>query len=352
MKTSTKWIDSAKLLAILAVMTGHCQYVIYTNNRIAYTSCFSVSLFILCMGITSFWSYERYEEALYKKVINKCVKIIIPYAIATVIYVIADIHFFDWDVFVNRLLNFNASAPFYYVCLYLGLVIVSPVVYVYINWADDKKHAWSWNSFGFLVLVGFSVLSINYSNIKNIYGGGGVVFGGTYIILLYIGMLFGKYMREKPTRDKSVLTAIVTLIVTITWIIFIWNNQFKLDSYFPFGKGLNPPGISLMIYAILIFAFVYSLGNLVSDIKSDRFVKIYDKIAGLGKHTLYIFLYHRLFIDYLIPLAAEGLGISIETKILKALVYFIIMISGSISIEYIFAQIKSKLIKIYVSHER
>lgn len=47
------WVDIAKFLAILAVMTDHTNGVLYSSHYIAYMSYFSVSLFILMMGVTS-----------------------------------------------------------------------------------------------------------------------------------------------------------------------------------------------------------------------------------------------------------------------------------------------------------
>lgn len=56
-----KWIDCAKCLAILAVMTDHTNGILYTNQDIAYASYFSVSLFIIIAGMMSFLSNERHN---------------------------------------------------------------------------------------------------------------------------------------------------------------------------------------------------------------------------------------------------------------------------------------------------
>lgn len=53
------WIDFAKFLAILAVMVDHTYGVLYHNQKVAFASYYSVSLFIILMGITSYWSSNR-----------------------------------------------------------------------------------------------------------------------------------------------------------------------------------------------------------------------------------------------------------------------------------------------------
>lgn len=47
----TKWIDVAKAIAIMAVMTDHMYYTLYSSQSIVYATYFSVSLFILVMGL-------------------------------------------------------------------------------------------------------------------------------------------------------------------------------------------------------------------------------------------------------------------------------------------------------------
>ena len=58
-KEQIKWINCAKMVAILAVMTDHTFDVLYTNSKIAMASYFSVSLFIILSGMTSYLSYSK-----------------------------------------------------------------------------------------------------------------------------------------------------------------------------------------------------------------------------------------------------------------------------------------------------
>lgn len=54
------WIDCAKFAAIVAVMIDHTKGILYADMDVAIASDYSVSLFILLAGITSYLSAEKY----------------------------------------------------------------------------------------------------------------------------------------------------------------------------------------------------------------------------------------------------------------------------------------------------
>lgn len=83
------WVDMAKLLAIVGVMIDHTNGVLYTNQSIAFSSYYSVSLFILVMGVTNYWSYKKVYGSAITKVYKGCWKIFRPYICATFIYCVA-----------------------------------------------------------------------------------------------------------------------------------------------------------------------------------------------------------------------------------------------------------------------
>lgn len=72
-----KWINVAKCFAIFAVMIDHTYNILYTNEDWQYCSFYSTSLFILLMGITSYWSYGCSADKLGKKVTMRIRKIMI-----------------------------------------------------------------------------------------------------------------------------------------------------------------------------------------------------------------------------------------------------------------------------------
>ena len=192
----TEWVDVAKCLAILAVLVDHTYNTLYTNVVVRTATSYSIGLFILMMGITSYWSYQRYQGSVAVKVRRSCWKLICPYIVASMFYGTLFDRTFHLAENVRRIVFFYAVGPFYYVCLYLQLLLVVPVLYLFLQKADQQKHIHLLEVLGFVVVVVIAGCTTNYSNILDLYGGGGKLFGGTYLCLLYLGMWFGKYCRS------------------------------------------------------------------------------------------------------------------------------------------------------------
>ncbi|WP_029233392.1 acyltransferase family protein [Butyrivibrio sp. VCB2006] len=131
-----KWVDIAKGLAILAVITDHSRNTLYSNDRIQRISWFSVTLFILIMGVTTYWSYNNSKTPLYKKVVARISGIFVPYVVATFFVRCFFDRSFSWDSFYNSIWHFNAAGPYYYVLLYIQLLLISPVMFLLIKELD------------------------------------------------------------------------------------------------------------------------------------------------------------------------------------------------------------------------
>ena len=63
-----RWIDIGKSFAIFAVLTDHLCGTLYTRSSIIYSSFFSVSLFILLMGVTTYWTFDKKNETIWKEI--------------------------------------------------------------------------------------------------------------------------------------------------------------------------------------------------------------------------------------------------------------------------------------------
>lgn len=348
-KERQTWIDVGKFFAIVAVMIDHTKDRLYTNENIAYLSYYSVSLFILLMGVNLYHSYKRSGIYLYEKVKNKIIGIVKPYVIATFIYHVVMQHFFHLEQFVYDLIHCSAMGPFYYVSLYVQLLVISPLIFrAFIN--DTRNKGFIQEVFG-LVFVGFiSYLTTNYSNILSIYGGGGRLFGGSYLILLYVGMLFGKYSNCYVIRKKGLIAGIIiSITATVGWWRFISRDRLLLDSKLPFGSGFNPPSISFSLYGFLMLVTIWLIGKLL-DVCTEGIVHIiWRKMGEIGKHTLYIFLYHRLYLQAMFPFLKDVYGIELDNIWFKRLAYFVVIIVGSIIIECIVEKSLKYCVGVYKS---
>lgn len=62
MKKRIEWIDCAKFVAIIGVLSDHTYILVYSNRMIAVASYAAVSLFVLIAGIVSYDSICRKSD--------------------------------------------------------------------------------------------------------------------------------------------------------------------------------------------------------------------------------------------------------------------------------------------------
>ena len=344
-KQQIAWINGAKFVAILAVMTDHTNGKLYTNQDIAYVSYFSVSLFVILSGMTSYLA-DVQHTANWKEIVRSCKKILTAYCIAVVVYMIVKTHGFDFSVYLHYLVYFNISGPHYFVLLYIQLMFANGFLFNLLQKCPKSKRGYIYEA---LIMMGIIILSIwttNYTNILDVYGGGGKLFGGTYLILFYFGMLVMRHgWLENTTIIKSTIAFILPGILWfIVWRYVCWNGL-KLDSYMPFGTGFNPPGITFMIFGLCMLFITFGMFTLSEQINYMKKAALF--VCDLGRHSLYIFLYHRLILDYL--LVPYMLGLIFKNIWLARVVYFSLMIAGSILIEIMIVNLQKAIKWVFVS---
>lgn len=346
-----KWIDVAKFMAIIAVLIDHTEKILYTNHYIAVFSYYSVSLFILMMGITTMWSYySNNKDEILHIMIRKCIGILRPYIVATVIYGVVGGRLFEFESLLQRIVRFDITPPFYYVILYVQLVIVSPILFKVFTSAAKSNHGLMIEIIGLAVVLAVSSLTTNYSNILNIYGGGGKLFGGSYLILLYIGMWFGRYYDKIHIgKIPSLILSIVSIVSTICWWRYIADTAHHIDILFPFGPGYNPPSVCFGVYAILMALSLYFIEMTLNHYPGGVFSKLFDCISYLGRHTLYIFLYHKFFLNSILLSILFRDGVAIGNLWAQRIVYFSVMIFGSILTEVILERAHKWVMSAYVT---
>ncbi len=322
------WIDCAKAIGILAVLVDHSNGVLYESVHVTCSSFFSVSLFILIMGITTYISETKCsDEKMWFTIRRKMDRIFLPYFVATAIYSLWMDEMFDLGNIVRRLLYFNASGPLYYIALYLQLVVANAILYriLLICSGREVRLLFCLKLLVGTVIVVISALTTLHSNLLDIYGGGGKLFGGTYLILAYVGMAFAPYLIKEWTPKYLFVVAGCTSILWLWVLKYCWacytiDDFLRLDVEFPFGTGLNPPGVTLMCYAGIVLLWCFSVGSLC--VAGNRLTsKITGFLKWIGENSLYIFLYHRLILDYfLCPY------VTIEYIWLKRIVYIVCMV--------------------------
>lgn len=331
-----EWIDVAKFLAILAVVIDHSGGILYYNDNIAYASFFNVCVFILTMGITTFWSFQKNNKGIQDVICGKCLRIIGPYLTATFIYCIVIYRSFSLETFLMHVIHFNASPPFYYVLLYIQLILISPVLNRVLSVSSKKKNGWLIEMLTFFAVILVSSLTTNYTNILDVSCGGGKLFGGTYLILFYLGMWFGKYCARITLKPAVALSgSIVSLLLSVRWWLFFSNDRMRLDRLLPLslGSGYNPPSISLIVYAVLITSTVFFAGQIPMSFFGGIYKRVFSGMAYFGKHTLYVFLYHKLLLDFLYRIDGHTTGALLDNIWFKRVAYIVGILFISLLIE-------------------
>ena len=325
------WIDAAKFFAMLAVLLDHSYSDLYNDVRIRCGSYFGVGLFILLMGLTTYGSIDKSRFSLRKKLLG----ILIPYLTASFICCVIRDRQFDFEPFVFHLIHFSADGPFYYIMLYCQLLAVTPVVYHLLNSGDGKRFSFLPELAVFIIICVFSSWTTCHTNILNIWGGGGKLLGGSYLILFTLGMWFGKYYeRISLKRIPALMLLIVSLPLTVLFGFYNAKEYYFLDKHNFFEFNINPPGITLMVYSILVMIVFYSLGSLLASMPESLISRLFYKISIIGRHTLYIFLYHHLIMQTLLSAVRLPLYSLLKNFNLVRLFYFVVLLTLPIGIEY------------------
>ena len=341
------WIDFAKGIAILGVLIDHSENILYFNSNIKWLSFYSVSLFIICLGVTSIWGWMKRKTNGLKFVKKRILAIFFPYMVATFVYELFEMHFWGFNTYLDYLVHFSASSPFYYVSLAIQLLCLIPLLAVCTEMREKNIF---YSVCVIVVLFVTAWFSINHSNILDIYGGGGVLCGGTYILLFYLGMVFGKKVANiEMDRSRLHVISFVSAILAVIIGRFIVWNKLNVDGFMPFGKGINPPSISLMTYAIVITVFCYGFGKIM-DLSYNVLIKTsYSILAWVGRHTLFIFLYHRVFLDYIFPYLNRQL-FDLYSYRIGRIFCFMFMILGPICFEFFYKKGSKTLKDVYLDY--
>lgn len=259
-----RWIDIGKFVAIFAVMTDHLRGHLYSSEGIQRITYVSVSIFIFLMGITTYRSFAKSAIALWKKVIKRIIGILIPYSISAFCYHCLIFKGFSWIEYRNSLINFNASGLHYYVLLYMQLIAIAPIIFFLLKrmekFSDIYRKIAELMFGGGVALI--SIMSNLFSNIADIYAVR--LFGGSYLLCFYIGMLIGRYM-NKADNCKRVkdIALIVPSIVTGIMLYFLYTKGFILDYYEIMGSTINPPGATLLACALGVILAIYEWDRLI-----------------------------------------------------------------------------------------
>lgn len=299
--------NAMKGLAAVVVVLHHISQRIDNPGSLIlfrYVGYLSVSLFFFYSGYGLMKSYESKSNYLNGFWMNRMPKIIIPFILSNVLFLLIHIvlvgtKFSVYDIFTYILgIRLIDSYKWYII----AIVILYSGFYFLFKYYDRNK-----------AILGIFLLITCYSFICYLLGKGGWWYSNTYCFL--IGIIFGAY-------DKSIFSiirkkyTIVTLGMLLIFILTFVLNVFK-------GNTLTS-SIASACFVLLCICLLMKLdiGNKV--------------INSLGSISYEIYLVHRIILD----------GFS---SINNEYIYLILCTVTSILGAYLFSVFCKKVISIYMS---
>lgn len=310
-KERLPWIDFLRGLAIIAVVLDHLYGYAhaYSSELILQHTIFSVTLFIILSGLTTYISFERQKNVTFSYWFNKICKLIIPYVLASGVYHFANLGLYTQESFWYRLFHFSAADHFYFLQFFLGLVLVAPALFWLVKRCEKSKHFWLLIGLSTLALFGISILASRFPVISGKVAGQ-YLFGGTYLFAFFLGIVgipVTRRMNPSALKNGFYLAGITGLLVSEVYSLgYAWAN---------------PPNGYTFIYALAVFCIIYAVSRTVNFHKHG----LTSLICLFGKRSLHIYFYHLIVILILYRSGLNSSG-------LHLMVVFAIYFSGALLI--------------------
>ena len=302
-KNRVLWIDCAKTMAMLAVLVDHSYGVFYTNSWIATSSYFSVVVFVILSGMTQNMVMNNRKTISGGGQWTRILKLIRDYAIAVFILQCFYSGKFDLKTYISYLLNFNIQGPYYFLVFFIQLVAISPLLIQWNRYCGVRRRTVLYHLVTFVTLGIIAAIAINYTYILPVHGGGQYLFGGTFLLLYYLGIaLEGNKLFQIESKKILCVLSVILILVWCTWIVLMHNGVLLFDKWMEryWGAGFNPPSVQSIVYGIISLFLFYAMFSFLQ--KSDNRIvnHLLKGIAWFGRYTLYIFMYHLVVRDMFI----------------------------------------------------
>lgn len=271
-----EWVDFVKGIAITAVVVNHTYGKLYNNVYYLYLSLFSVSVLILMSGYNLANSYRKkaFHGCPLQDVLRRMLRFLAAYLIAVVISSGFLTGRLDLSSVWSSALTFQQWGPYYFIPLYIQMLVFAPFLYKMIERGRKRPYLIFIFAIGVYILSG---LSYQLTTAVRSYGGAEYIGGGSYLLLLYLGMLFSeaevlaKRKIPPPThtsggsKERSALRVSIAgmLVSGVLWggFVYKWSRMgfqnFPAEKGFWFAGEGNPPSATLVCYSLLTLFLMY-----------------------------------------------------------------------------------------------
>lgn len=304
------WIDCAKLVAILAVLVDHTVWLLYDNILIANLSLFHISLFVFLSGLSLEYSCRGREPASFSHQLKRIGSIFLQYALATTVYYVFYTRRFDLEPIVDDILHFSAIDPFYFLAFFFQLLLIAPLLMHWCRFCHRRQLHPLWHIGTLLALSLFSAWCLHSTSTWSLWGAGKILFGGSFLLAYYLGLLFGQYrVFDHPEFFSRPSVLVTAVLAWLCWSVLLALGKLPFDGWLApwFGEYYNPPTLSRIVSALLMSFVCCSFFTLLEKCKwGEAFVRV---CCYAGRDTLYIFLYHPLLRDFVYRLVPDNVWI-------------------------------------------
>lgn len=334
-----EWIYQIRAIAIIAVVVCHQQYILHRSEVIQLITLYSVTTLIFLMGVTKFYSLnksglERYGS-IWRYSINSMNSVLLSYAVASFLYTYQREGKLDNVVYLKHLINFSASAPFYFVKYYFWLTIWAPFIYMIIKKVYQRV---------FLTVLVFLVFWIfGYITTGNLN-----IFGSSYLFVYALGLEIGILSNDKTFIVNKKIFCFATFFFLVFGGIstkrFYWS---RIGGNYSYSEGIdilcpklqmNPPNLSIIIYSFGVIMLGYLFFSFIN--KSSKFITkiVAQFFSVIGKNSMDVFLWH-LFIQSILNMYL----VDLDNLIIKNIIYYSMMICIPIICRMCYIKIKDSV---------
>ncbi|MEG2511544.1 MAG: acyltransferase family protein [Bacilli bacterium] len=327
-------LDILRGIAVIFVLSVHFLYETkYYSTALAgksmYLQAMLRNIFMICvpmfMTITGYFNKEKlYNKKFFKKLFGVIV-VWLFYSVIEFIYKNNN-NMFNIKVldFVNSILSFNACHYSWYINMYIGLFLLSPILNLAFDAMDQSQQKRL-----IIVIVGITL----FSNVFNEILGIGIIYPQWWSCIYPVAYYFiGKYInRYKPTFPKR---KIITTLIVINFALLIFvvlnskgpvvNTGTETIGWNSLPNAINTVCVFLLFYDVKIKSKIISVPiKYISKLSLDIYLAsslidiiVYKQILNLDNMTQQqIFPYYPIIISMTFT-GSLLLGI-IRTKLIK-----------------------------------
>lgn len=290
-----QWIDCSKAIAMLAVVMDHSTNVFFRNHWLSTSSYFAVSLFVMLSGLTLSLKHDHHPISFIHQ-LKKVFILFIHYAAATLLYLLYNSNFSPLSIsdYLFHLFHFDTSGHFFFLLFFFQLELIAP--FLLKLFSTHHRSSLTVHLLVLLVLIVFASFSVQKTYILPVYGGGKHLFGGTYLVVFYIGILLGRFFIKPRSRQKLLSIFAFSSCGGLAWLYLFGSGRLRIDQLIApyFGVGFDPPSLHFLIFTLFTFFACYSLFSFLDSVK-NRFIHLAMYwFAKYGRYTLHVYLYHQL----------------------------------------------------------